>query len=70
MVAGDLLTFYPVDRNGNRPAPLELIVCHRKKRFTVISAVMNFGIVGTGKLYGRELGTRPIISGGSCRLPG
>ena len=41
MVAGDLLTCYPVDRNGNRPDPLELIVCHCND-CTVISAVMNW----------------------------
>jgi hypothetical protein len=40
MVTGDLLTFYPVDRNGDRPDPLELIVCHRHD-CTVIPAVMN-----------------------------
>src|SRR4051794_161741 len=40
MVTGDLLTFYPVDRNGDRLDPLELIVCYRDD-CTVISAVMN-----------------------------
>jgi len=40
MVTGDLMTFYPVNLNGARPDPLELIVCHRND-CTVISAVMN-----------------------------
>ena len=41
MVTGDLMTFYPVNRNGARPEPLELIVC-RRNDCTVISAVMNW----------------------------
>ena len=40
MVTGDLLTFYPVNRNGDRPDPLELIVCYRND-CTVTPAVMN-----------------------------
>jgi hypothetical protein len=41
MVAGDLMTFYPVNQKGVRPEPLELIVC-RCNDCTVISAVMNW----------------------------
>ena len=59
MVTGDLLTFYPVNRNGDRPDPLELIVCHRND-CTVIPAVMNRGSAELEVAPGRELGTPPV----------
>ena len=66
MVTGDLLTFYPVNRNGDRPDPLELIVCHRND-CTVTSAVMNQDYAKLAVVPGRELGT-PLVN--SCTPPG
>jgi hypothetical protein len=61
MVTGDLLTFYPVDRNGDRPDPLELTVCHRND-CTVIPAVMNRDYAKLEIAPGRELGTSLVNS--------
>jgi len=66
MVTGDLLTFYPVKRNGDRPDPLELIVCHRND-CTVTSVVMNQDDAKLEVVPGREPGT-PLVN--SCTPPG